>query len=95
MIATEVGEDTALSKIIMMVEEAQDKKATSQKFIERFSKYYTPFIVIFAIGIFAFTLDIRLAITMLVISCPGALVIATPVSFCCRHWKCSKKRDFV
>ena len=46
-----------------------------------FSKYYTPGIVLFAILIFGFTQDIRLAITMLVISCPGALVIATPVSF--------------
>lgn len=81
MRATNVGEDTVLSKIIFMVEEAQDKKASTQKFMAVFSKYYTPGIVLFAILIFGFTQDIRLAITMLVISCPGALVIATPVSF--------------
>lgn len=88
---TKVGEDTALSKIITMVEEAQDKKASTQKFIEVFAKYYTPFIVLFSILIYAMTLDIRLAITMLVISCPGALVIATPVSFVAGIGNAAKK----
>lgn len=78
---TKVGSDTRLSKIIHMVEEAQDKKAHTQKFMEVFSKYYTPFVVLFAIIIYGLTLEIRLAITMLVIACPGALVISTPVSF--------------
>ncbi|AUD63301.1 copper-translocating P-type ATPase [Tenericutes bacterium MO-XQ] len=78
---TKVGNDTRLSKIIHMVEEAQDKKAHTQKFMEVFSKYYTPFVVLFAIIIYGLTLEIRLAITMLVIACPGALVISTPVSF--------------
>ncbi|MDR4968724.1 MAG: cation-translocating P-type ATPase, partial [Acholeplasmataceae bacterium] len=78
---TKVGSDTRLSQIIHMVEEAQDKKAHTQKFMEVFSKYYTPLVVLFAIVIFIVTLDIRLAITMLVIACPGALVISTPVSF--------------
>ena len=64
-----------------MVEEAQDKKAHTQKFMEVFSKYYTPLVVLFAIIIYGMTLEIRLAITMLVIACPGALVISTPVSF--------------
>ena len=78
---TKVGNDTRLSKIIHMVEEAQDKKAHTQKFMEVFSKYYTPLVVLFAIIIYGMTLEIRLAITMLVIACPGALVISTPVSF--------------
>ena len=46
MVVTEVGQETALSKIIMMVEEAQDNKASTQKFMEVFSKYYTPAIVL-------------------------------------------------
>lgn len=78
---TKVGSDTRLSRIIHMVEEAQDKKAHTQKFMEVFSKYYTPLVVLFAIIIFVITIDVRLAITMLVIACPGALVISTPVSF--------------
>ena len=49
--------------------------------MEVFSRYYTPLIVILSIVIYFLTKDIRLAITALVIACPGALVIATPVSF--------------
>ena len=78
---TAIGEDTALSQIIHLVEDAQDKKAKTQKFIEKFARFYTPLIVLSAIVLYLFTFDIRLAITMLVISCPGALVIATPVSY--------------
>lgn len=78
--ATKVGEDTTLSKIIEMVEEAQDSKAKTQKFLERFAKYYTPSIIVLSILLGAITQDIRLALTLLVISCPGALVISVPVS---------------
>ena len=89
--AKEVGEDTAFSKIIHMVEEAQDNKAKSQKLIERFSAVYTPGVVLLAIALFLFTRDIRLAITMLVIACPGALVISTPVSFVAGIGNAAKK----
>lgn len=78
--AEKVGEDTTFSRILEMVEEAQDSKAPTQKFLEKFSKYYTPSILIFAIVLYLITLDIELALTLLVISCPGALVISTPVS---------------
>lgn len=81
MKVSHVGEDTTLARMIHMVEEAQDKKAKTQKFMEVFSRYYTPLIVILSIVIYFLTKDIRLAITALVIACPGALVIATPVSF--------------
>lgn len=81
MKVSHVGEDTTLARMIDMVEEAQDKKAKTQKFMEVFSRYYTPLIVILSIVIYFLTKDIRLAITALVIACPGALVIATPVSF--------------
>lgn len=78
--ADKVGEDTTFAKILEMVEEAQDKKAKTQKFLEVFSKYYTPSIIVFAILLFLFTKDLRLSLTLLVIACPGALVISTPVS---------------
>lgn len=89
--ATAIGEDTALSKIILLVEDAQDKKANTQKFIEKFARFYTPLIVLLAIIIFFVSWDIRLAITMLVISCPGALVIATPVSYVAGIGNAAKK----
>lgn len=91
MKVTSIGEDTTLARMIHMVEEAQDQKAKTQKFMEIFAKYYTPGVVIFAIIIFIMTFDIRLAITMLVISCPGALVIATPVSFVAGIGNAAKK----
>ena len=78
--ADKVGEDTTFSRILQMVEEAQDKKAKTQKFLEKFSKYYTPGIIFLSIMFYFATRDIRLALTLLVIACPGALVISTPVS---------------
>ncbi|MCQ1531721.1 heavy metal translocating P-type ATPase [Lutispora saccharofermentans] len=78
--ADRVGEDTTFSRILQMVEEAQDKKAKTQKFLEVFSKYYTPGIIVLAVLVFMITRDIELALTLLVIACPGALVISTPVS---------------
>jgi Cd2+/Zn2+-exporting ATPase len=63
-----------------MVEESQEKKANTQRFIEKFAKYYTPGIIVLSIVTYLFTRDLRLAITFLVIACPGALVISTPVS---------------
>lgn len=75
-----VGEDTTFGKIIELVEEAQEQKAPTQKLMERFSKYYTPAIIILSIGSYLITRDIRLALTLLVIGCPGALVISTPIS---------------
>lgn len=78
--ADRVGEDTTFSRILQMVEEAQDKKAKTQKFLEVFSKYYTPSIIALAAAVFIITRDVELALTLLVIACPGALVISTPVS---------------
>jgi Zn2+/Cd2+-exporting ATPase len=78
--ATGVGEDTSLARIIRRVEEAQEEKAPTQRFIERFARWYTPSIVVLSLVLFLVTFDIRLALTLLVISCPGALVISTPVS---------------
>lgn len=78
--ADRVGEDTTFARILQMVEEAQDKKAKTQKFLEKFSRFYTPGIIILAVVLYLVTKDIVLALTLLVIACPGALVISTPVS---------------
>ncbi len=78
--ATNVGADTTLARIIQRVEEAQEEKAPSQRMIERFAQWYTPSIIGLAVVAFAVTQDIRLALTLLVVGCPGALVISTPVS---------------
>ncbi|WP_131104463.1 heavy metal translocating P-type ATPase [Ornithinimicrobium sufpigmenti] len=78
--ATGVGADTTLARIIHRVEEAQDAKAKTQKFMDRFSAWYTPAIIVLAIVVGLFTQDVVLALTLLVIACPGALVISIPVS---------------
>lgn len=78
--AERVGDDTTFARIIEMVEEAQDKKAKTQKFLEKFSSFYTPAIMVLSLGIYLVTHDLALSITLLVIACPGALVISTPVS---------------
>lgn len=80
IIAEKVGEDTTFAKIIELVEEAQESKSSAERFLDRFANYYTPAVVILSLFVFAFTRDLHLAITFLVIACPGALVIGAPVS---------------
>ncbi|MDX9916986.1 MAG: cation-translocating P-type ATPase [Gudongella sp.] len=78
--ADRVGDDTTFARILEMVEEAQDKKAKTQKFLEKFSRYYTPGIIVLSALLYLITRDLVLSLTLLVIACPGALVISTPVS---------------
>ena len=78
--AEKVGEDTTFGKIIELVEEAQDTKSSAEKFIDSFAKYYTPSVLVLSFLIFIVSQDIKLAITLLVLGCPGALVIGPPVS---------------
>ena len=80
VIADRVGEDTTFGKIIELVEEAQDSKSEAERFIDRFSKHYTPAVLIFSVIVWLFSRNIELAITILVLGCPGALVIGVPVS---------------
>lgn len=80
IIAQRVGQDTTFGKIIELVEEAQEAKSKTERFIDRFAKYYTPFVLLAAIIVFAFTQNLELAVTILVLGCPGALVIGVPVS---------------
>lgn len=80
VIAEKVGDDTTFAKIIELVEEAQEGKARTQKFLEKFANFYTPGILILSVLVLIFTRNIELTLTFLVIACPGALVIAAPVS---------------
>lgn len=78
--ADKVGEDTTFGKIIELVEEAQDSKSEAERLIDRFAKYYTPIVLLLAIVVWIITRNLELAITILVLGCPGALVIGVPVS---------------
>ena len=75
-----MGEETTFGRIIELVEEAQDSKSEAERFIDRFSKYYTPAVLILAFVVWMFAGNIELAITILVLGCPGARVIGVPVS---------------
>lgn len=77
---TAAGEDTTFGKIIEMVEEAQDSKSHTEKLINHFAQYYTPAVLVIAIVVGLITKNFKLAITVMVLGCPGALVIGVPVS---------------
>lgn len=87
--ATKAVEDTALARIIRMVEEAHARRAPSEQWVERFARIYTPAVMALAFLVFvvpplAFGLSWETwfyrALVLLVIGCPCALVISTPVS---------------
>jgi len=88
--ATKVGKDTTLSQIIKLVEQAQSSKAPIQKIVDKVSGYFVPGVIIIAILTFVVwyvfgpspTLVYALItfVTVLVIACPCALGIATPIS---------------
>ncbi|AQQ53486.1 hypothetical protein B0X71_10650 [Planococcus lenghuensis] len=78
--AEKVGDDTTFTKIIELVEEAQESKSPTEKFLDRFAQIYTPAVVVLAVLVYLVTRDVHLSITFLVIACPGALVIGAPVS---------------
>ncbi len=78
--AEQVGADTAVARIIARVEEAQDSRTRSERLIDRFSRFYTPIILVGSLLYFLITGNLHVALTLLVVACPGALVIAAPVA---------------
>lgn len=80
IVAEKVGDDTTFAKIIELVEEAQESKSKTEKFLDKFSNIYTPAVVVLSIIVYLITGNLHLAITFLVVACPGALIIGAPVS---------------
>lgn len=80
IIAEQVGDDTTFAKMIELVEEAQDSQTRAERFLDKFASWYTPSVVILAVIVYIVTREVHLAITFLVVACPGALVIGAPVS---------------
>ncbi|MDY0387232.1 MAG: heavy metal translocating P-type ATPase [Methanolobus sp.] len=86
---TKLAKDNTISRIINMVEEAQGQRAPSQQFVDKFAKYYTPLVIVLAVLVAAvpplifgqpFEKWFYEAMAMLLVACPCALVISTPVS---------------
>lgn len=97
--ATQTYDQSTVSKILDLIEHASERKAVTEKFITRFSKIYTPFVVVIAIlltviPVFVFhgllSTWLYRSIVFLVISCPCALVLSIPLSFFCGIGKASK-----
>ncbi len=87
--ATSVGTDTTLAHIVHLIEEAQAERSPSQEFVDRFAKIYTPAVLVMALLVVLvppllfhepFNLWFYRALVLLVIACPCALVISTPVT---------------
>ena len=86
---TALASDTVVARIIKAVEDAQEASAPTQRFVDKFAAVYTPLVFLFAVGVAVLTpflfgwswgQAVYKALVMLVIACPCALVIATPVT---------------
>ena len=87
--ATKIGQDTVLSQIITLVEEAKTGKAKLERMVDQVAKYFVPAIVIIAIGVFlgwyfignaGLTYSILAFVSVMIIACPCALGLATPAA---------------
>jgi heavy metal-(Cd/Co/Hg/Pb/Zn)-translocating P-type ATPase len=86
---TKLVRDTTIARIIHMVEDAQSKRAPSQAFVERFAAVYTPIVLVLLVGIvlipplvlgYPWAPWIYRGLALLVVACPCALVVSTPVA---------------
>ena len=80
MVVTKTGKDTTLGKVQLLIMEAEKTKIPIMRMIDRYVKWYTPTILMVAGIVLFFTGEINRAITILVISCPCALILATPTA---------------
>ena len=78
--ATKAGTDTSLQKMIRMVSEAEQKKAPTQRIVDKWAEWLVPIALLIAIAAWVVTGELVRGVTVLVVFCPCALVLATPVS---------------
>ena len=90
IIATKVGEDSSLQKLIRMVKEAEENKAPMQRIVDKWAGWLVPAALIIAVIAYFLTSDIIRAVTVLVVFCPCALALATPTSIMAAVGQASK-----
>jgi heavy metal translocating P-type ATPase len=89
--ATKVGEDTSLAKLIRLVREAEQKKAPVVRLADRLAAIIVPLALILSIVVYLITRDLTRAVTVLVVFCPCALVLATPTAIMAGIGNAAKK----
>jgi len=78
--ATRVGEDTTLARIATLVEAAQQRNAPIQRTLDRLAGWLVPVMLLLAVIVFSASGDVRRAITVLIVTCPCALILASPTA---------------
>ncbi|MCC2253631.1 cation-translocating P-type ATPase [Ruminococcus sp. CLA-AA-H200] len=78
--ATKVGENSSLQKLIRMVQDAENKQAPMQRIADRVASWLVPAALLIAVSAYVFSGNIVTAVTVLVVFCPCALVLATPTA---------------
>ena len=78
--ATRVGEDTTLARIAALVDRAQQRQAPIQRSLDRLAGGLVPVMLVLAVAVYWFSRDLHRAITVLIVTCPCALVLASPTA---------------
>jgi len=78
--ATRVGAESTFQRVLDLILEAQEAKPRVQEVLDRVGRVYTPLVLLLAAASLALTRDLHLSLTLLVVACPGALVMAAPVA---------------
>jgi Zn2+/Cd2+-exporting ATPase len=78
--ATKIGDSTTLSRIVDLVEEAEGNRAPVVRVADKYAKYFTPLILVVSGIVYIITRNITSALAVLIVACPCALVMATPIA---------------
>ncbi|MGQ9720731.1 MAG: heavy metal translocating P-type ATPase [Candidatus Jordarchaeum sp.] len=89
------GGDTTIGRIIKLVEEAQEGKAPIQKIADRFTAYFTPLVLALSFLTYLLTNSVITAVTVLIVACPCAVALATPLAVIATIGKSSKRGSLV
>ena len=88
---TKVGEDTTFARIINLIREGQENRASVEKIADRYARYFGPAILAIAVVVFVLTQNVVVAVSTLVIACPCALTLATPTAVVASIGNAAKK----
>lgn len=78
--ATQVGQDTTIGKVSQLIREAEQSRTTRQLMVEQVARFFVPVTIMVAFTVWFMTRDVDRAITVLVVACPSALLLASPLS---------------